>query len=196
MDTMIVTLKDVLKKRETDINLILDAQQKQELCSEFGLQEVKTVQASFKCVPISNQKGIALTGQLTASVVHECVVTFAPVPQNIQEKIAVHFTPDGTDDIVEDYEKENFSLLINNDYDVEILEDDQINLYDIIFEYLSLSLASHPRVANAPFKDFTLGTLEADEKIQFDKNIERIAEGKKPLANNPFASLAALKEKL
>jgi len=197
-NTMIITLKEILKKREVNVAYDLDESTLNDFCTEFGLKNIDFVKASFKCVPIAGQKGIALAGTLKASVIHACVVTFAPVPQSIDETISIHYTPDGKDDILERYTDPALaeSSLMQN-YDIEMLEEGQINIFDMIREYLSLSLLPHPRVANANFDGFTLGELDKAEQAQINKNIDLLAQGKQPqAAENPFASLAALKEKL
>ena len=193
----IITLKDVLKKREIIIDYVLDAEILNQLTQEFNLKQIDFVKANLKCLPIANQKGISIEGTLKALVIHSCVVTLGPVPQSINEKISIRYTPDGDDDIlgtVLNSELSNINL--HQDYDIESLIDGQVNIYDIVREYLSLSLLINPRVANAKFDGFTVGNLDIDEKKQLNRNLERIADGEQPLSHNPFASLASLKQKI
>jgi uncharacterized metal-binding protein YceD (DUF177 family) len=193
----VITLKDVLKKREININYALDLEELNELIQEFNLKQIDFVEAHFKILPIANQKGISVEGTLKAFVIHSCVVTLGPVPQSINEKISIRYTPDGEDDIlgtVLNSELSNINL--HQNYDVEQLIDGQVNVYDIIREYLSLSLLINPRVANARFDGFTVGNLDSDEKKRLNRNLERIADGEQPLSHNPFASLASLKQKI
>ena len=193
----IVTLKEVLKKREINIDYVLDIQTLCLLAEEFELNKIDYLKVNFKLTPIANQKGIGVEATLKALVIHNCVVTLGPVPQSITENISIRYTPDGEDDILDQLSNSKVTnISLRQNYDVEPLIDGQINLYDIMHEYLSLSLFSNPRVANAKFDGFTLGHLNEQEKQQVNRNIERISEGQQPLSSNPFASLAALKQKI
>ena len=197
-DDMIITLKDILKKREINIEYVLDAHILKKITKEFDLQDVHSLKASFKLMPTANHKGIAVYGTLKGLVIHHCVVTLGPVPQSINETIAVRYTPNGEDDILNELSDADVAKInLHQDYDIEILIDEQINLHDIVREYLSLSLLSTPRVANAKFDGFTIGNLSPQEKQQLNKNLDLISDGKQPLSNNnPFASLASLKQKI
>jgi uncharacterized metal-binding protein YceD (DUF177 family) len=195
---MIVTLKDILKKREINVEYVFDAKTLVKIVKEFDLQDINSLKANFKLVPTANHKGIAVYGTLKGLVIHHCVVTLGPVPQSINEQIAVRYTPNGEDDILNELSDAAIAKInLHQDYDIEILVNEQIDLYDIVREYLSLSLLSTPRVANARFDGFTIGNLSPQEKKQLNKNLDLISDGKQPLSNdNPFASLAALKQKI
>lgn len=191
-----ITLKDILKKREINIDHSLDSSELQELSKEFNLEDIKSLKVDFKILPIANNKGISVSGTMKGLVIHSCVITLGPVPQSINENISIRYTPNGVDDVIDKFpETELDNLYSNTDYDVEELIDSEINISDIIREYLSLSLLTNPRVANARFDGFTVGDLSQQEKHHIDKNLERIVKGKQPVADNPFASLASLKQK-
>jgi uncharacterized metal-binding protein YceD (DUF177 family) len=198
MNDYIIPLKEILKKREIKIDYSFDTENLNLIATEFDLREIQTLKASLNITPTANQKGIAVYGTLKAFVIHNCVVTLGPVPQSINEQIAVHYTPNGHDDIIGDLsEKALAKINFSEDYDLEILVDEQINLFDIIREYFSLSLLSTPRVANARFDGFTVGTLNPQEKQHINKNLNLITQGKQPVSlSNPFASLASLKQKI
>lgn len=194
---IIVTLKELLIKREINIDCVLNADDLNHIAEEFGLKQINFIKAHFKLVPIAQQKGIALEATLKASVIHYCVVSLGPVPQSIDEKISIRYTPDGKDDVLDQFSSPEFTRIsLYQDYDIEKIVRGQINLYDIIREYLSLSLHYNPRVANAKFDGFTVGQLSDTEKQQLQRNLERISEGQQPLSQNPFASLASLKQKI
>ncbi len=192
---IIVTLKELLIKREINIECVLDEDNLNHIAEEFGLKEINFIKAKFRLVPIAQQKGIAVEATLSALVIHSCVVSLGPVPQTISENIAIRYTPDGGDDVLDQYSgSESVKINLQHDYDIEKLVGGQINLYDVIREYLSLSLLPNPRVANAKFDGFTVGALSDTEKQQLKRNLDRIAEGQQPLSQNPFASLASLKQ--
>lgn len=198
MNDYIITLKDILKKREVDVSYDFCDETLKVIAQEFDLQEIKNFRANLKLTPTVNQKGIIVSGKLTAFVIHHCVVTLGPVPQSVNETIIVHYTPDGDDDILSNVsDKKLAKINIADDYDIEVMVDEQVNLYDIILEYFSLALCPTPRVANAQFDGFTIGELTETEKHHISKNLDLISQGKQPVSqNNPFASLAALKQKI
>lgn len=194
---LIITLKDLLKKREIDIDCALDTATLYHFAEEFGLQKIDFLKANFKLSLIAQQKGISVQANFNALVIHQCVVTLGPVPQSINEKVSIRYTPDGEDDVLDRYSGTASSSSVQSDhYDLEVLENNQVNLYDILREYLSLSLYMNPRVANARFEGYTVGDLSPAELAHVNNNVERIMVGQQPVADNPFASLAALKEKI
>lgn len=194
---LIITLKDLLKKREIDIDCALDTATLYHLAEEFGLQKIDFLKTNFNLTLIAQQKGIALKADIKALVIHECVVTLGPVPQSINENILIRFTPDGEDDVLDQFsDTVTSSDAKNMHYDIEILENNQVNLYDVIREYVSLALYTNPRVANAHFDGFTVGDITNDELVHVRKNLDRITKGQAPVANNPFSALASLKEKI
>jgi uncharacterized metal-binding protein YceD (DUF177 family) len=197
MNNMIITLKDVLKRREIIFDYEFSKQNLSDFLTEFNLHHIDYIKVSLKCVPISDNKGIALSGQLTASVTHICVVTSAPVLQTIHEPLSIHFMPNGQDNVPHNCtDIQETELNFFDDYDIETLENGQINIFDLVREHFSLALLPYPRVANANFTGYTVGNLSDNEKKHFEKNVALIKQGKQPLAENPFASLVKLKETL
>lgn len=195
-DPMIVTLKEVLKKREIQLKFVPPPEYITQLMAECDLIEVSHIFAYFKIYPIAKNKGIGVEADIHARIVQPCVITLGPVPQKIHEKAFLRFTPDAdAHDIDVVYDDIYFSKDID-DFDTEKLVDDEINLYNIMREYIVLALEPMPRVANAEFKGYTVGELTAEERAFINKNIERVAMGEMPLnTHNPFSALADLKKR-
>ena len=195
-DPMIVTLKEVLKKREIQLKFVPPPEYITQLMAECELMEVSHIYAFFKIYPIAKNKGIGVEADIHARVVQPCVITLGPVPQKIHEKAFLRFTPNaevGEIDVV--YDDIYFSKDID-DFDTEKLVNDEINLYDIMREYIVLALDPMPRVANAEFKGYTAGELTDEERKFINKNIERVTAGETPVnINNPFSALADLKKR-
>ncbi|MEM6602930.1 MAG: DUF177 domain-containing protein [Pseudomonadota bacterium] len=193
----IVTLKDVLKKREIEDVFTFSDQQKQDLIQECDLLDIRSLKADLKIYPIVNNKGIGVEAKIKADIIHPCVVTLGPVTQKIREFVFLRFVPENHE---EDGHITHDSIYLNKKldfYDTEELINDQIDLYNIIREHVVIALDPLPRVANAEFKGYTSGNLTEEERQIVEKNTSLIAEGYIPnQSDNPFSVLADLKKRM
>ena len=192
-----ITLKDVLQKKEVTLLFELSEQEKKIIIDECSLVDMPLSQANIKAYPIANNKGIGIELEIAAEIIHECVVTLKPVPQNIHEKIVLRFLPDGQDQAGN---IESDSIYLNDDvhtFEPEDLIDDEVNLFELVREHIVLGLDPLPRYDDADFGVKTFGNLTEEERKIVNTNLERIEEGKPPLqTQNPFAALADLKNRL
>lgn len=141
------------------------------------LQVLSVENARFKgeIRPVGKEDWI-VEGRLTARVAQACVISLAPVMQDIDEAVRRRFIP--ADEIGEDDE-------IDLDLDAEDDTDgytDRIDLGLLMTEAIALALDPYPRAADAELGD-----------------AEFSPPGAEPISDEivkPFAKLAALKEKL
>ena len=193
----IITLKDVLKKREISLHLTLTSEQKQTLMQECALKDIALLRADFKIYPVLDNTALAVELGIISDVTHECVVTLDPVGQHILEKVFLRFVKTlGSPNM----DIKNADIYLQSDiqtYDDEIMVDEQIDIFDIMREHFILALDILPRKSDAEFKGYIKGHLSPDEQAIIDKNIERMAQGLPPTSTeNPFNALAELKKRL
>lgn len=196
----IISYKQLIQRREMVLNYALPEDKRQELQQEADLLEVRDVRAAIIAKPILSVHGISLEIELNAYVVHPCVVTLAPVPQTIHEKIFLRFIPEQSSKKLSTDEAEIYLALEGTNtsvYDDEVLVDEQIILAELVREHVLLTLDPLPRVANAAFKGHLVGDLTPDEQAHLQENLERVAAGEMPKSqNNPFSALKEMKKKL
>lgn len=141
------------------------------LASRFGILEIGTLRANLR-LRLEAGGTARVRGILTADVVQACVVTLEPVPQHIEEPVDLRFLPEGA-------ESED-----DPDGPDEILtEGGALELGEAIAEQLSLALDPYPRVPGAKLE------------LEFEAPEEEEAAEEEPPRPNPFAKLAALKDK-
>jgi hypothetical protein len=102
--------------------------------------------------------------------VQSCVVTLAPVPQSIDEEIAVRFLPD---DGKEEGAKE-IEVYLDGEDPPEILDGQSIDLGALAVEYFAVAVDPYPRAPGA------------------DLSAVLPSEGADEPPESPFAALAAL----
>ncbi|MGR3711742.1 MAG: YceD family protein [Shimia sp.] len=142
--------------------------------SELDLIELRKATLEGK-ITASGKNDWTLTARLGATVVQLCVVTLAPVTSRIDVDISRHFLakmPElGEDEEIEMPDDENAELL-----------GAEIDVFAVLFEALALNLPLFPRAEGAELQEVAF--TEPGKKAMTDEDAR------------PFASLAALKNKL
>ncbi len=170
----ILRFADLSKSKPTTRDVRPTPAQLSTLATELGVDTVKKLTFDVKIAPMG-KKDWQLSAQLGATVVQPCVVTLDPVTTRIDEKITRKFVA-GLDITPEGDEVE-----MPEDETLEPLGDD-IDLWDIMIEALSLSIPAFPRRENAPAVE--LSVTEPGKEVLKDEDLK------------PFAGLAKLKETL
>lgn len=124
------------------------------------------------------KRGVRADGHLQATVVQPCSVTLEPLVSQLDLPIELEF------------EHENFHKNIDFQ-DVDVDEDDppedivggRFDLGETLVQVLAVEIDPFPRSPDLPYADTESGTVDGDD---VDGASER----------NPFAALAALKDKL
>ncbi|PJF10910.1 DUF177 domain-containing protein [Pseudorhodobacter sp. MZDSW-24AT] len=160
-------------RKPTRFALSPEPAQRQAIAEDLGLLAVRTFHFKGELRPAPN-RDFVLEAELEAEIEQPCVVTLAPVPAKIRETVTRRFVADWVEPSGDE---------------VEMPEDDSaepipevIDVGAVALEALVLALPQYPRAPGAE-----LGELVATPP------------GAEPLRDvdlKPFASLAALKDKL
>ena len=101
------------------------------------------------------KKGFRLDGKVSGTVAQACIVTLAPVIEQIEEVIDLRFIPE--DSAREKPRKDNFEEDVNFDAtpedEPEIYTGDQFDAMPLVIEHLALGLDPYPRAPGAAFAE-------------------------------------------
>jgi uncharacterized metal-binding protein YceD (DUF177 family) len=180
----IVPIEDVLAKRSSkgmNVKLSADADICAALAKRFSIVSIDDFSIFFNARPLSRGVGrhlIRVKGQLNATIQQNCVISFVPVTQIIDEEVNLKFSlaieDNGENDVDISFSSEDEEI-----YDS--LEGNDIDFGEIAAQQLALAIDPYPRVEGA--------TLEQLKETVKTKNLtvnER---------NSPFAVLGGLKNK-
>ncbi|MDP2697875.1 DUF177 domain-containing protein [Thalassospira sp.] len=175
----IVRIDELTEKKNT-IELESNAAERAALAKRFDLIDLSVLNAKLK-LTINGNGEVAVRGTLHAEIAQKCVVTLDPVPEVIDDEIEVLFSPHVSEsdlpsspDDLENLSEEELMALLDQP---EPLVDGRIDLGEIVAQYLAVAMNPYPRKEGA------------EAPVQLADN----DEDEKP---NPFAKLAALKDKL
>ena len=169
----ILRFADLPPGQETEITLEPDADERGTIARALEINALRKLRFAARLAPLGSEDW-ALTGDLGATVVQDCVVTLEPVTTRIEEPVERRYFagmvwPDsGEDEMPEDVAAEPLP--------------NSIDLAAIMVEALSLALPAYPRASGAE-----IGETAFTEP------------GKAPLRDEdlkPFAGLAALRDQL
>src|SRR5690606_26371747 len=83
-----------LPRQRGPIRIEADAAERQAIAGEFDLLALDSLVAEFEITPGPGDT-FELRGRLRSSLVQSCVISLAPVPQEIDESIAIDLVPAG-----------------------------------------------------------------------------------------------------
>lgn len=160
-------------RKPTRFDLRPDADQRTAMAAELGLLALHAFRFAGEVVPVGRQD-FTLRARLEARLDQACIVTLAPVPAQIEEEVERRYLHD---------------YVLPEAEEVEMPEDDSleplpevIDVGAVAMEALALALPLYPRSPGAALGEATFPPPDAE-----------------PLADEavkPFASLAALRDKL
>ena len=173
LPSQILRLADLPNRRPTGFALTPGGDELAAVAEALELRDIRKLRFEGEIAP-QGRSDWALTAQLGATVVQDCVITLAPVTTRIDEEVRRIYAAD---------------LPEPDGVEIEMPEDDTIeplpatiDLGDVMLEALSLALPAFPRAEGAEL-----------EQSQF------AAPGQKPMTDEdakPFAGLAALRDSL
>lgn len=164
---------DLPGQGEIEVNLKLDRDGCNALAKDLGIEQLKKLSFSGTLRPAGARDWV-LSGHLGATVQQSCVVTLEPVTTRIEDTVLRQYIADWQDP--EEVESE-----MPEDDSTEPLGD-QIDAMAAITEALLLAVPAYPRKEGAE-----LGAL-----VYAEPGVEPLTED----TVKPFASLAALKDKM
>ncbi|MGB3723178.1 MAG: DUF177 domain-containing protein [Pacificimonas sp.] len=143
------------------------------LAKRFDLLSVSELTANFRLE--SRAAGIQVSGNIVATAIAPCAVSAEPVPQTIDEEVAVLVVPDVQRSADEEIE------LSEGELDVVLLQGGKIDLGEIAADSLALALDPYPLA-----DEETLATARRLLISEEEADARRLA-GKR--AASPFAAL-------
>jgi uncharacterized metal-binding protein YceD (DUF177 family) len=135
------------------------------LARQADVLAVSSLVAHLKLSP-EGGGGLAIEGDLAATVRQTCVVSLEPFDNEVKEHIALRFLPEGAAASASDGEADDLA---------EMIEGGILDLGAVMAEFLTLGVDPYPRRPGAIFAPPVTGTEGA--------------------ASSPFAALAKLKQK-
>jgi uncharacterized metal-binding protein YceD (DUF177 family) len=155
---------------------------KKDIAKRLGILQLQSLKAKIS-LRRENKRMVKVSGSFKASVVQECVVTLQPVSEQISENFEAWFAdPQQVVSFARarherDKEKSEIERPMLEEYeDPEPIIDGQIDVGEVVLQFLSLSINPFPRSKEAQ---------AAFEREEGDSPKKR---------ENPFAALKALKD--
>lgn len=158
-----------------------DEEARAALAARFDLLELGALDAAFELKPLAGGPMIRVEGRVTADVTQSCVVSGAPIRSNLDQVVSVFFAPPG---MIE----ENQEFTLDDADPPEPIEAGVIDLGELAAQQLILALDPYPRAEGAQL-DAVIDTLPDGRKSGVQAGTADAP------ADNPFAKLAALKDK-
>lgn len=160
-------------RKPTRFRIEPDAMTRRMMASELGLIDLPSFRFRGEITP-SGARDFVLSAEMEAQVVQSCSVTLAPVPASIGETVRRRYLADWT-------EPEGEEAEMPEDDTAEALPD-VIDAGQVAMEALALALPLYPRAPG----------VELGEAVFAPPGVAPLRDGDL----NPFAGLAALKDRL
>jgi uncharacterized metal-binding protein YceD (DUF177 family) len=157
--------RDEISEQGQHVDLVADEAVRAALARAANLQNLPRLTASFDLAP-SGRDGLHIEGEVSSTVIQQCVVTLEPIEQNLVEQIDLTFVPEVAPGSAE-------TTIAGDETDPpEPLVGGTVDLGAIATEYFLLGIDPYPRKPGAEFQPTGAGDGGA----------------------KPFAALAALKK--
>lgn len=165
-----ITLISDLTPHPTTFSIEAKKEECEALAQRFGLVSVNFLKAQYEIWRKADTETICLKGLLKAEVIQNCVITFAPVTEEIKAEFKEFFQQNETlSPEIEDELEFDLSMLEDEDYP-ELISGNELDVGEIVAQHLSLSLNPYPKAKGA---DLSKIISNGDEEKQ-----------------NPFADLS------
>ena len=172
---------DEIESKELLHDVVADEEVRRNLARRLSLLSLNSLNAQIKIKRL-DKRVIEVQGYFSADLTQSCIVKNEPVPDHIEDDfIAWYADPEQAVSFARarherDKEQSDEGRPMLEEFeDPEPIIDGQINLGELVTQYLSLAINPYPRCAEA--------------QKEFEEHEERSME-----RNNPFAALKALKE--
>jgi uncharacterized metal-binding protein YceD (DUF177 family) len=153
-----IDLADVRDSHKVVLDIRPTREEYTELALRCGILEVKDLDAHITLTQGAKPDLFRIEGELHASVVQACGVSFTPVAEKIHESFDEILT---TDPKALDAPEETDE---NPNQPVELIENDHVDLGDIIAQWLAVSLNPYPRSDTPEFAHIEQKENESGEK--------------------------------
>ena len=167
---LIVPIKSLKQTKKFSFNHECSSTELYKLEKILDVLKIESVSFKGQLTP-SDSQNYKLHASFKATVTQACVITLKPVTTQIEQQIHQHYSTD---------KEAHQAKTVSGDYKTTEIERifNEVNIGDLILEFLSLSIPLYPKNKNASFE-----------------GISATKSGIKPLEkplNNPFNSLKKL----
>lgn len=153
---------ETITPKAQSFTLSPDAATTAKLCERLELLSLENCVAKLTAQRLPSGHTIKVTGMVTADIAQACVATLEPVPAHVDSEVLAHFQ-DATQTVSFDmarkkrgFKEQDETLLereMPDDADEpEPIVNGQIDLGELVTQFLSLALPLYPRVADAEEK--------------------------------------------
>lgn len=168
-----------LEKNPVTLNFDADEAERSELAARFDLLELKLFRGEATATREKGGSGSAAPGvavqvRFKAKLVQRCGVTLEPVHDVVSENFQVRFIEGALDEVDMDPESEE---------DIEALEGGEIDIGEIVAQYLGTAINPYPRKKGTQATDLSF----ARGKVISEKKAREKA--------NPFSLLKKLRDR-
>jgi uncharacterized metal-binding protein YceD (DUF177 family) len=181
MKPYIVTLKDLNVRKELNISLEASEIERMALKKEMNFLNVHYLKGDFKVFLASSGKGIGVEGEVKAKIMQACSVTLEPVLEEFTEIVKLRYVPEN--EMPEDLMDDEGNIIIDwsQPFEIELLQNKQIDVAVIVEEYFILGINPYPRSKEA-------------ETIT-SKNVNLLSDTQEKVSTHkPFANLLKFKK--
>ena len=171
-----------LGREPLKINIVASDEECREIAERLQIPAIHSLQMSGTVERKAGSGQIQLTASVKADAEQSCIISLAPVRQEIEEAFTMCYTFDREDTLVEDLD---YVVSLEEEDLPELIEDGRIDLVQAMSEQVALVLEPYPRAEgseNSPVSD-TIRDLE--------KEADEVDEE----THKPFAGLKDLMKK-
>lgn len=169
------------------VKMVAGAEHLKPIAERLGILEIKSLSAEIRLTLQNAGHILNITGNFKAEVVQECIVTLQPVTSVIEDSFEAWYA-DHDKAVSFNRAKHNMKAMEEGD-EVQILEekddpealiDGQVDLGEVVVQFVSLALNPYPRAEGV-----ASDAAEAPQPIEVTKK----SAGAASLRPNPFAAL-------
>lgn len=175
---------DRLGQKPLTFSFKANVDQRAEVAERLGIVGVNLLDVYGDIHRKAGQKFLELTAEVKAIAVQSCVVSLAPVEQEIDVTFSLCYTFDKEDTFLDEAE---YVVDMEEDDLPELIEDGQVDVVSAVCEQIALSLDPYPRAVEADNSDGAKYLQQSGEKSE--------AEGEEQEVYKPFANLKDLLNK-
>lgn len=176
---------DVTRLPSKGLNVVLepDEEARNNLAAQCDVVSISEFSAQLN-VKSWHKDGVRVSGSLNAALVQSCIITLEPVPEQINTQIDAVFVPSTSKLAKPNINAETRELIVEAEGDdvPELFELPNLDVGAVAAEFFALELDPYPKSPNA---EESAGTVAQDD-----------AESESDAAENPFAALAKIRDKL
>ena len=152
------------------ISLAVGEHERAALAKRFELVSIESFTADVTVRRVPGSLLVEVKGTFAADIVQSCVITEAPVAEQVREAFSVHFGPETYNEAEVDFE-------LDDEDPPELIENDVIELGEWIAQLLAIEMNPYPKAPGAKLEGF----VDEDEPAEAPtyRPFESLLAGKK-----------------